>query len=518
MSNDKKPNILLIMADQLTPFLTGAYGHKGVKTPNLDKLAAEGIRFDSAYSPCPVCAPARAALMTGKYVSTNKCYDNGAPYSSDEPTIAHYLTNADYQTVLSGKMHFIGPDQLHGFSKRTMTEIYPSSFEWTLSSVPREEPVKHVFDVPIADKYVTAGVRKWSMQFDHDEETHFRAKEFLYSKKAGEEGRSFWDKQRDKDDRPFFLCASYTHPHEPFHVTKELWDLYEGQEIELPELPENIKQTYSIMDKWLNLFSGIDEVDLMKPENLYNLRRAYYALVTYIDNKVGELVKVLEDTGLRDNTIIMFTSDHGDMLGEKGMVQKRTFYEWSSRVPLIINYPDGRYAGKRIKDHVSLIDVSATILEMAGVNNNLPIDGQSVVGLIEGTDTTDREVYSELHTEGVYSTCFMLRKGKFKLIYIHGKESQLFDLESDPGEWNNLSGIPEYRNVEDDLKGRILSKFDPDSIEADIVASLLKRDIVNQAMVLNKTHWDYCPISDGTRQYVRTDLIQLDSIPEKNEK
>ena len=127
---DGKPNVLLIMADQLTPLLMGAYGHPVVKTPNLDKLVASGVRFDAAYSPCPLCAPARAALMTGTFISRNEVWDNAAPLASDVPTIAHYLTNAGYETVASGKLHYVGPDQLHGFRRRLTTDIYPSGYTW----------------------------------------------------------------------------------------------------------------------------------------------------------------------------------------------------------------------------------------------------------------------------------------------------------------------------------------------------------------------------------------------------
>ena len=125
-----KPNILLIMADQLIPFLTGAYGHEVVRTPNLDRLAVEGVTFDAAYSPCPVCAPARAAMLTGCYASNIGAYDNAATFSSEQPTIPHYLTLAGYDTVLSGKMHFVGPDQLHGYSRRFTTNVYPADFSW----------------------------------------------------------------------------------------------------------------------------------------------------------------------------------------------------------------------------------------------------------------------------------------------------------------------------------------------------------------------------------------------------
>jgi choline-sulfatase len=174
-------------------------------------------------------------------------------------------------------------------------------------------------------------------------------------------------------------------------------------------------------------------------------------------------------------------------------------------VPLIINYPDGWKKGTKVKQHVSLIDIAPTILDMAGVRKEdiLPMDGKSLLGLIDGSDREERTVFSELHTEGVYSTCFMIRRGRYKYIYIHGKGAQLFDLEKDCGEWNNLSGKPEYREVENELKEKILEQFNPDEIEKEVSASLLRRRLIKKAMKINNTHWDYQPYFDAAKQYWR---------------
>jgi choline-sulfatase len=257
------------------------------------------------------------------------------------------------------------------------------------------------------------------------------------------------------------------------------------------------------MDKWCQIYHGVDWVDLKNPQNLYNLRRAYYGLVSYVDQKVGELMKTLEEVGVRDNTIIIFTSDHGDMLGERGMVQKRHFYEWSTRIPLIVTYPDRWQAGTKNRQPVSPVDLATTILDIAGVENRLSLDGKSLMGLIYGTDTQEKEVFSEMHTAGLFATCFMVRKGQYKYNYVHGEDAQLLDLEDDPDEWNNLSGRPEYQEIEEGLKARILEQFDPDKIEQDVTESLLKRQLIREAMKVNDTHWDYSPHFDATQQYVR---------------
>ena len=485
------PNILLIMADQLVPFLMGAYNHPVVKTPHLDGVAERGVRFDAAYTPYPLCAPARAALMTGKYASSLGCYDNAAVLHADEATVAHYLTNAGYDTVLSGKMHFIGPDQLHGFRRRLTTDVYPAGVSW----VPSQDETGKFVGGGHARLYVApnVGVRPWTKFLSYDEETHFRALEYLR-----ERGRA-------KPPEPFFLVASYHHPHDPFHVTQDLWDLYEGAEIEIPHYPENLEATYSALDRWLNEVHETDSVNLGDPDSLRQLRRAYYGLVSYIDRKVGDLLAALKQTGQRDDTVVIFTSDHGDMLAERGMVQKRCFYEWSARIPLLIEFPDGSYAGRTVLQPVSLMDLVPTLLDFAGVpiEDRLPVDGESLAGTLDGTDTGERAILSEYHVEKVRAPCFMVRQGRYKYTYIHGHGSQLFDLAEDPGEWNNLAGQPELAELEDTLRALILARFDPDSIAADGAASVRRREIIKEAMERNGTHWDYAPAFDATRQYVR---------------
>jgi choline-sulfatase len=485
-----KPNILFIMADQMIPFLTGAYGHPVVKTSNLDRLVAEGVRFDAAYSPCPVCAPARASLMTGKYVSNIGAYDNAAAFSCEEPTIAHYLTLAGYDTVLTGKMHFIGPDQLHGFSRRFNTNVYPADFAW----VP-ERGVDQQVSKRHALQYVGEGIKvgHWNQFLSYDEETHFRTLEYLHAK--GIEKRT--TQEQDEPYKPFFLCVSYHHPHEPFWPPQALWDMYADEEIEVPEFLDNLEETYSTLDKWLNVYHGVAKAsNLRDPESIRRVRRAYYALVTYIDLKVGELLASLEENGFGENTVVVFASDHGDMLCEKGMVQKRTFYEWSSRVPLIMRFPNGWSKDTVQTEPVNLIDLAPTFLDIASVQERLSLDGRSLMGLLDGGDTGDLETFSEYHSQGAHAPCFMIRRGKVKYVYIHGYESQLFDLEADPGEWHNLAGRAEYHEVEESLKARILERFDPDAIDQAVTESVRKRTLVRGAMKLTGTRWDVEPRFD----------------------
>jgi len=258
------------------------------------------------------------------------------------------------------------------------------------------------------------------------------------------------------------------------------------------------------MDRWVDAMHGVDDVPLRDPDRMRELRRSYYALVSYVDDKLGSLLTTLADCGLAEDTAVLFTSDHGDMLGERGMVQKRCFYEPSVRIPLIVTPPGGR-AASVATGPTSILDVLPTILALAGVSEHLPLDGQSVLTGDGDTTSPERVVFSEYHSEGVYAPCFMARRGHHKLIYIHGHEHQLFDLAEDPGESRDLAGGGEFAVVEEELLEAILARFDPDQLETDIRAGLARRRVIKRAMARTRTHWDHTPYTDPTQQYWRFD-------------
>jgi choline-sulfatase len=477
-------NVVLVLCDQLMPFLTGAYGCDAAITPALDRLAAEGVRYDAAYTPYPLCSPARAALMTGRYASDLGCWDNAAVLHADEPTFAHHLANAGWETALSGKMHFVGPDQLHGFRRRLTTDVYPASMDW----VPTQDEDGRFVRGGHAVLYTPerAGVAPWTKFLSFDEETHFRALELLRERSIR------------RSDEPFLLVASYHHPHDPFVVTQELWDLYAGVNVPLPEPGE---PNHTAMDVWANEAHETDAFPaIADPDAQRHVRRAYFGLVTYIDRKLGELVRTLEETGQLDDTVVVFTSDHGDMLGERGMVQKRTFYEWSVRVPLVVRYPDGRRAGETVASPVSLLDLAPTLLDLAAVpeEERLRLDGVSLLA-----EDPERIVFSEYHVEKVRAPCFMARKGRHKLVEVVGHDTRLFDLEADPGEWTDLAGRPEVAAIQAELHAAIHARFDAEALAAAGAESVPRRALIARAMQANDTHWDHQPFFDARRQYVR---------------
>ena len=483
----KHPNILLIMADQMTPFMLEACGGIGAKTKNMSALAERSANFINTYTPSPICVPARSCFMTGLYTSTTGCYDNGDPYHSFIPTFAHYLTNGGYETVLAGKMHFIGADQLHGFQRRLNTDVYPSGFIWSYPLPPEGDASFIAFD--FVPQYLAENIGPgWSKELQYDEETHFRSMEYL----------------RHTPDKPWMLTVSFTNPHPPYKVPQKYWEMYKDADIPLPEYPDDMDEKYSEYDhairRWHGLHVRGDEI--RDPKNLIAMRRGFAALAHYVDDKIGELLEALEENGLRDDTIVIVTSDHGEMLGEKGMIQKRGLYEWSARIPLFIDMPGA--AAQTIDTPVSLIDVPVTLIDIAGQKPVAPLEGRTLLPAIHGQELDVLPVISEYHGEGIMRPSFMVRLGDWKYLYCHGSGSQLFNLLDDPNEWNNLSGDPKVHEIEAKLNQVITGgSFDLEKIKSDVWERLALKQVVNDAMKANGTEWDYTVDQNAAAQYIR---------------
>lgn len=484
----KQPNILLIMTDQMTPFMLEACGGTGARTANMTALAQRSATFTDAYTPSPICVPARSCFMTGLYTSTTGCYDNGDPYHSFIPTFAHYLTNAGYETVLSGKMHFIGADQLHGFQRRLNTDVYPSGFIWSYPLPPEDDPAFRAFD--FTPQYLAENICPgWSKELQYDEETHFKSLEYL----------------RHAPDKPWMLTVSFTNPHPPYKVPKKYWEMYKDADIPLPDYPEDMDDRYSDYDRAIRRWHGLHERgdEIRDPKNLIAMRRGFAALAHYVDDKIGELLGVLDENGLRDDTIVIVTSDHGEMLGEKGMIQKRSLYEWSARIPLFIDIPG--VAPQEITTPVSLLDVPATLIEIAGQQPVQPLQGRSLLAAVHGADLAVIPVISEYHGEGIMRPAFMVRLGEWKYHYLHGSAPQLYNLAEDPDEWHNRAGDPDCREIEATLEQVITGgDFDLEKISREVWERLPLKQVVNDAMKRNNTAWDYAVDQNAATQYVRT--------------
>jgi choline-sulfatase len=449
-----QPNILVVVADQLAASALGAYGNRVTRAPTLARLGAEGAVFERAYCASPICVPSRGAFMSGMLPSRNGAYDNGAELAASVPTFAHYLRVLGYRTVLAGKMHFIGPDQLHGFEERVTADVYPAGLDWIpdwrLSSTERL-PWYH--DMSSVER---AGPVRASLQLDYDEEVAFRGR------------RAIVDAARAQDGRPLLLVASFTHPHDPYEVPRRLWELYADSEIELPAvaaLPFAEQDAHS-----RRLLEMVDHERFpVDRERLIAARRAYAAAISLVDEHVASLLSTLEDVGMGDDTMVVVLSDHGDMLGERGLWYKMAPFEPSIRVPLLIHAPE-RLRPRRIAHPVSLLDLGSTLVELS-----------------EGAEPTvfsaERDVPLEYLAEGVRSPQVVLVRGSRKLVRTLGEPDLVYDVADDPGERAPLED-PALSAAADD-------RWDLEALDHRVRSSQERRRLVAEALNIGKvTQWD----------------------------
>lgn len=491
----QRPNILVIMADQLAPHFTGCYGHRSAKTPNLDRLAARGMRFDAAYCNSPLCAPSRFSFMSGQLISRIAAYDNASEFRASVPTFAHYLKALGYRTCLSGKMHFVGPDQKHGFEDRITTDIYPSDFAWTPDWEAHDERIDKWYHNMQTVK--ESGLAHATFQIDYDDEVAFAAKRWLF------------DHARDRarnNDAPFAMVASFIHPHDPYVARPEWWNLYDDTDIDLPEFVLEPEEQDPFSKR---IMDGIEAsyVPLSEQETR-RARRAYLANVSYFDSKIGELVQTLEETGELENTIVIVTADHGDMLGERGLWYKMNFFEHSARVPLVMAGPG--IVNGTAGNACSLIDLLPTFLEIAGGDETLlgePIDGRSLMPLARGeTDPID-DAIGEYCAEMTPYPVFMIRRGSLKYIHCDADPPQLYDLAADPLEKMNVATDPAYIAAADSFAKEVAERWDSAKLRNDVMTTQKSRHALHAAMEAGAGEsWDYNPPSDASQQYVRNHM------------
>ncbi|MBN1350682.1 sulfatase-like hydrolase/transferase [candidate division KSB1 bacterium] len=472
----EKMNILFIMSDSLVTQLTGFMNDQIAETPNLDKLAASGVLFNNAYCNSPLCAPSRASMVTGRYVSEIGAFDNSNEFSSEIPTMGHVFHAAGYESVIIGKMHFLGYDQWHGFDQRLALSTdysrgyspgaYVCAYQWDQPSGPNPAPPAEW----MGPSYVrTSQWDHYPHHYQRDEEIHKQAIAYLSSKNS--------------ESEPFFCCVSYHAPHNPFWIPPKYLAPFQNRTLLLPSIPEDVNPCHGIMDKWLNDFHRIPEIEdrLMHEDSLQWLYETYYGIVHYLDERIGELLNVLRQKKLDRNTAIVFASDHGDMLAHRGMVQKRYFYDRSMRVALIFSLPNHWREDVRIETPVSLLDLLPTFTEL--LDGQLPdeLPGRSVLSSLRGdSEPENRMIFAEYHGEGVHAPCFMALKDQYKYIYVHGHEERLYNLEQDPDEFQNLITDSSYSNLVAELKAAVFRQFNPDAIaEAAIRSQRNRRFILN---------------------------------------
>lgn len=392
-------------------------------------------------------------MLTGQHPHQHRVWTNQHILDSAIPTYAHALGAAGYRSVLAGRMHVRGPDQLHGFSDRLVGDHMPNH----LGGQPADMGVLQRTEIPVRKTLETSGPGQVAYQI-HDEEVTAAAVDFLNHQGIQQRAKKDWE--------PFSLSVGFMLPHPPYVPRQADYDAYRDQ----IRLPRKMRPFEQESHPFLRLWRQHTGSETVSETEALNTRAAYWALVTQVDRMIGQILTALEANGLAENTLIIYTSDHGDMLGEHGLWWKHVFYEESIRVPLLLSWPAVIPPKQRCPRVVSALDVTATILDALQAPALPHSPGRSLLGLVSGesTDTWDDIALAE-YCEDQYSPeggsyQRMIRQDEWKLIYYHGYEPQLFNLADDPEELVDLAQDSVYRDVREALLERLLSDWDPKAI------------------------------------------------------
>lgn len=440
----KPQNVLYIMSDEHNPKMLGSYGHDIVQTPNLDKLASTGTQFTSHYTNSPICIPARAAFATGRYTHETKYWDNATPYDGAVKGWGHRLQEEDIRIESIGKLHYRDETSPTGFAKQHIPMHVMDGIGQVWGSIrdplPEKRPSKMIDQIGPG----------WSNYNRYDADIAETACQWLK------------DASQTSSEKPWVLYVGFVAPHFPFVVPKEFYDLYPLENLPSRKLdPLTGFQRHPWLQR-MNDFQGHD--DTLTPEQRLQCVAAYFGLCTFMDHQVGQVLEALHETGLDKNTRIIYTSDHGDNLGARGMWGKSNMYEESAGIPLIIS-GEGIPKNKICRTTTSLLDSYQTVLHGVGISlkkEEKNLDGKSWFTLANQGDDSERTVFSEYHASASPSGAFMIRKGRYKYIHYVGYDPELFDLETDPEETTDLAGDPSYSKTLAEYRQYLFDICDPE--------------------------------------------------------
>jgi choline-sulfatase len=448
-------NLLLIMSDQHAQRIAGCYGDASGVTPNIDRLAEAGVTFDNAYCNAPICLPARMSALTARHPYRQRCWTNTDYLASDIPTMAHALGAAGYAPVLVGRMHALGPDQLHGYIRR---EIGDHSSNWI--GIPRNDmgPL-HLANDPFRRSIEASGVGR----------SAYEVKDVDVTAAAVAELDRLGAERRAGGGKPFALTVGYMLPHPPYVCRAEDYRRFDGR-TPPPSIPRPAPEREHPWHVWWRENRGIADVT---EEEATRARTAYYGLTWRLDSMVGDILASLERNGLADDTLVVYTSDHGDHVGDRGLWWKHTFYDESLKVPLVMRWPGRLPAGARRAQAVGLIDLGPTVLEALDAPALPNADGRSFLAVArDGATLWREEVFAEYCTDptpswtgGMAVRQRMLRTGCWKLCWYHGYRPQLFDLDADPLEQDDLGESAAHAAIREDLIARLLAEWDTAEID-----------------------------------------------------
>lgn len=452
-------NVVVIMSDEHDPRMMGCSGHPFVQTPNLDALAARGVRFTSAYTPSPICVPARAAFATGQRVHTLRLWDNAMPYTGEQRGWGHVLQQHGVRVESIGKLHYRNEEDPAGFDAEHLPMHVVGGHGMVWASI--RNPYRPRADGPrMLGERIGPGESSYTQ---YDRAVTQRAVEWLQD--AGTR-KSEGEGEGEGDGAGFVLYVGLVAPHFPLVVPEEFYKLYPPGQMPEPKLTAaSGYQRHPWVQEYCD-FMGSDEKFVDEAERLRAFS-AYYGLCTWLDHNVGQILGALRTAGLEDSTQVVYTSDHGDNLGARGVWGKSTLYEESAKVPMLIAGPG--IAPAVCETPVDLLDLFPTILQGAGIDPAPEMGdrpGRALTDLATSTPDLERPILSEYHAAGSNSGGFMLRKGHWKYHFYVGFAPELFDLQGDPEELHDLAASPAHAEVLANMHAALLAICDPVAVDA----------------------------------------------------
>lgn len=445
-----RPNILYIFSDQHAARVLRCDGDPVAETPNLDTIAQDGIRFSRAYCPSPVCLPSRMSMLTGLRPNEQTCWTNDDILDSGRPTWLHGLGAAGYKPILIGRMHSLGPDQLRGYVSRPIGDHSPN---WP--GVERRS---------LGALQKTSGPFRESIEKSGPGQSSYRVMDQDVVKACIAFLKDYASSQ---DEAPFCLTASFMLPHPPYVSDPDDFASMNGR-VGAPKMPHPPNAEHPWIREWRKA-KGIKHV---ADADVLRARTSYYGLIRELDRNVGQLLTTLDDTGLAQNTLVVYVSDHGDHIGERGLFWKHTLYEESIRVPLLMRWPGYIERGRVVSDPVETGGLGNTILSLLGAptlpNATMPGFTDLILG---GTRNDFKPIFVEYCTDDMpaWAEGFAVQQravisGRHKLHFYNGYPPQLFDLEKDPREQTDLSEDPSHSRTLESLLGLVMERWDPDAI------------------------------------------------------
>lgn len=440
-------NLLVILSDEHQARAMGCAGHPFVQTPNLDALAARGTLFTDAYTPSPICVPARASFATGRHVHQTRLWDNAMPYTGQIPGWGHCLQNAGVPVESIGKLHYRKNGDPAGFDREHIPMHVVGGKGMVWGSI-RAEDERVSPKSRMLGEYIGAGTSKYT---EYDQAVTDRTVD--------------WLADHADDEKPWCLYVGLVAPHFPLVVPEEFFDLYPPESLPDPKL--NPKDGYK-RHPWIELQNAQmdSEANFSSDAERRDAIAAYYGLVSWTDHNVGRLMQALQDNGLSDDTTVIYSSDHGDNVGARGLWGKSNFYQESVAVPMIMAGPDVPVA--TCETPVDLLDIAASIPDHFGLS--FESEGRALRQIAAEKADLDRVILSQYHAVGAVSGGYMLRKGRWKLNYYVGFEPELFDLIEDPEEVTNLAADAMHAETLKDLTAELYAKVDPEAANAQAFA------------------------------------------------